>query len=51
MALEVLEVLSRRMKALEHPVVFLFNGAEEKGLLVITWIVCGIVYFERIISF
>lgn len=32
-ALEVLEVLSRRPTPLEHAVVFLFNGAEEKALL------------------
>lgn len=34
-ALEVLEVLSRRTTATTHPVIFLFNGAEEKGMLVL----------------
>jgi len=33
-ALEVLEVLSRGKEPTKHPVIFLFNGAEEKGMLV-----------------
>lgn len=33
-ALEVLEVMSRSKEATRRPVIFLFNGAEEKGLLV-----------------
>jgi Zn-dependent M28 family amino/carboxypeptidase len=33
-ALEVLEVLSRGREPTKHPVIFLFNGAEEKGMLV-----------------
>lgn len=32
-ALEVLEVLTRRTEPTRHPVIFLFNGAEEKGML------------------
>ena len=33
-ALEVLEVLSRGREPTKHQVIFLFNGAEEKGMLV-----------------
>ena len=33
-ALEVLEVISRSKEATKRPVIFLFNGAEEKGMLV-----------------
>jgi len=33
-ALEVLQVLSQGSTFLKHPVIFLFNGAEEKALLV-----------------
>lgn len=36
MALEVLEVISRSKEATKRPVIFLFNGAEEKGMLVWT---------------
>jgi len=32
-ALEVLQVLSQRSTFLKHPIIFLFNGAEEKALL------------------
>ena len=33
-ALEVLEVISRMAVSTQHPIIFLFNGAEEKGMLV-----------------
>lgn len=33
-ALEVLESLSRRSFPTSRPVIFLFNGAEEKGMVV-----------------
>lgn len=33
-ALEVLETLSRRSYPTNRPVIFLFNGAEEKGMVV-----------------
>ena len=35
-ALEVFETLARGSTLIKHPIIFLFNGAEEKALLVKT---------------
>lgn len=48
-ALEVLDIISRQNQPTKHPIIFLFNGAEEKGMLVMIQNITNYIIFKFLI--